>query len=184
MRSRLTLALFTSAVLGILVLPSVVQARSRTGSDLGSRVAALEAQNAAQSAQIAALQVNDAAQDAAISANATALVTHMGSGDHDHRYVRDSGENLRIIRGSVFASGTIASGSGFTITKVATGGYVISYATPFSSTMIVASVIRAFSADSCILLLVENASSAKTRTASCNWALKLPTRWRLFVTGL
>ncbi len=42
-RNRTSLILFVAAVLGVLIVPSMVQARSRTGSDLGSRVAALEA---------------------------------------------------------------------------------------------------------------------------------------------
>ncbi len=47
MRTNVPLSVFIAAVIGVLVVPSVVQARTRSGTDLGSRVAALEAANAA-----------------------------------------------------------------------------------------------------------------------------------------
>ena len=105
-RNRTSLALLLAAVVGVLIVPSMVQARSRTGSDLGTRVAALEA----------------------------ALATHMGSGDHDGRYVRDGGENLRVIRGSLTHSGGIIAGGGFTTSHPSTGVYVISCSAPFGGT--------------------------------------------------
>ena len=43
-------------------------------------------------------------------------------------------ENLRIIRGTVSANGTIIAGSGFTVSHVATGDYVIYFSATFSST--------------------------------------------------
>jgi len=42
------------------------------------------------------------------------------------------GENLRIIRGTVFAVGTISVGSGFTVSHPAAGDYYIMFDTPFS----------------------------------------------------
>jgi hypothetical protein len=41
-------------------------------------------------------------------------------------------ENLRIVRGWVYADGTVAEGSGFTSTKTATGTYQITFDTPFN----------------------------------------------------
>ena len=41
-RNRTSLVLLVAAVIGLLIVPSLVQARSRTGSDLGTRVATIE----------------------------------------------------------------------------------------------------------------------------------------------
>lgn len=43
------------------------------------------------------------------------------------------GETLRIIRGRVNSDGTIALGTGFTISKTGTGAYTINFSTTFSS---------------------------------------------------
>ncbi len=44
------------------------------------------------------------------------------------------GETLRIIRGSANNAGVITQGSGFTISRVATGEYTVTFTTPFSAT--------------------------------------------------
>jgi len=41
--------------------------------------------------------------------------------------------NLKIVRGTVSPSGQILEGSGFTVTKIGTGSYEISFTTPFSN---------------------------------------------------
>lgn len=70
-----------------------------------------------------------------IASNTSAISSHVSNTTSAHsfdaRYVRDSGENLRILRGTVWADGSISTGSGFTVTKGATGVYTINYATPF-----------------------------------------------------
>ena len=43
-------------------------------------------------------------------------------------------ERLRILRGRVTSNGAISSGSGFTVSRTATGLYVITFTTAFSST--------------------------------------------------
>ena len=49
-------------------------------------------------------------------------------------YAPAAEENLRIVRGTVNADGTIVAGAGFTVTKGATGFYTINFTVPFSST--------------------------------------------------
>lgn len=49
-------------------------------------------------------------------------------------FATSSGENLRIVRGEVLASGTISAGSGFTVSHPANGIYNIVFTTPFSGT--------------------------------------------------
>lgn len=72
--------------------------------------------------------------DAQVASNAAALATHMTSGDHDSRYVRDDGEDLRILRGLVLPNGLPNSQpfAGFTVTKGPVGTYTITPNTPFS----------------------------------------------------
>ncbi len=147
-RNRTSLILFMAAVMGVLIVPSMVQARSRTGSDLGTRVAAIEVQQAtntaniaANAAAIAALDVRVTASEAAIAANAAAIAAHVAdtgnAHGHDSRYVRSFPENLRVLRGWVSSGGFIIAGSGFSISKTGTGVYVITYATAFGSTPMV-----------------------------------------------
>lgn len=49
-------------------------------------------------------------------------------------FATSSGENLRIVRGEVLASGAISSGSGFTVSHTSTGIYHLVLTTPFSGT--------------------------------------------------
>ncbi len=115
---RYGLAILGLAVFALLLVPEVTQARTRTGTDLGARVAALEEQQATNAEDIAA--------------NAADLLAHMSSGDHDDRYVRDSGEDLRLIRGGLAPDATIVFGDGFTASNPETGVYVITFDEAFS----------------------------------------------------
>ncbi len=113
-RKRTSLILFVAAVVGVLIVPSFVQARTRTGTDLGSRVAALEAQQA----------TNTAALEAHIADTGNAH-------DHDARYVRDSGTDLRVVWGGVTSTGVVSHGDGFTATRNGVGSYTVTYTQPF-----------------------------------------------------
>lgn len=53
------------------------------------------------------------------------------SGDH---HVPGGAESLRLIRGSVRSDGAILAGSGFTVNRLGTGDYFISFTVPFVST--------------------------------------------------
>ncbi len=46
--------------------------------------------------------------------------------------VSSTSENVRIIRGTVFTSGVVSQGEGFTVTRPATGEYQITYSQPFT----------------------------------------------------
>ncbi len=102
MRKRESFLLFLAAVAGILILPTVVQARTRTASDLGSRVAALEADNAAQAATIA---------------------------DQEDRIAALESVAMNTVTGFVNGDGSIQdfSRSGVTVTRNGPGDYTIDY---------------------------------------------------------
>lgn len=108
----------------ILALASVGQTWTRTGSDLGSRVAALEAQQAANSAQIAT-------NTADIAALTAALASHVGNTttahNYDARYVRHQEGTLRVLRGWVWADGTVLAGTPGVVTRDAVGTYTITH---------------------------------------------------------
>jgi len=59
-------------------------------------------------------------------------------------------ENLRMIRGSVNANGTIAAGSGFSVTKGVTGAYTITFTTSFSGA---ATPVASITSDLCLGLV-------------------------------
>lgn len=90
---------------------------------------------ATNAANIATNTTNIGTNTTNIASNSSAISAHVGNTgnahSHDARYARDAGENLRVIRGFVRANGTITLGTGFTVTKGATGVYTINYATPF-----------------------------------------------------
>ncbi len=105
----------------ILVLPQLVQARSRTGSDLGSRIAALEAAMTTLTADVATLQTD-------VSTLQTDLATLEGEA------VIDSGEDLRMLYGVFQGDGTIVTGSDYSVVRNSTGNYTITFDTAFTST--------------------------------------------------
>jgi len=49
-------------------------------------------------------------------------------------FVTGGGENLRIVRGTVNADGSVVSGAGFTVSKAGTGLYTITFTTAFQDT--------------------------------------------------
>ena len=62
-------------------------------------------------------------------------------------YAVGSAENLRIIRGQVNYNGTIAAGSGFTVSHLGTGVYVVTFQTAFASPPVITSTAINNSAD-------------------------------------
>jgi hypothetical protein len=57
-------------------------------------------------------------------------------------YAPGAQENLRIIRGVVRFDGVILAGQGFTVSKVATGGYVVTFTQPFSDMPAVTATVQ------------------------------------------
>ncbi len=95
----------------VFVLPQLVDARTRTGSDLGSRVAALETTINTLQGDLSTLQTDVA------TLQADAVI--------------DSGQDLRTLYGVFQADGTVASGTDYSVVRNSTGNYTITFDTPF-----------------------------------------------------
>ena len=67
-----------------------------------------------------------------------------------------SAENLRIVRGEVLATGSISSGSGFTVSHPATGIYNLVFTTPFSGTSHPAASITPVAASGTVLAMLSS----------------------------
>ena len=79
-----------------------------------------------------------------------------------------SEESLRIIRGSLNADGSIAAGSGFTITKAGAGRYDITFNTPFSGTPTITATYKVTNTVTSRMAMVTNVGSTSARVVVTN----------------
>lgn len=75
--------------------------------------------------------VNDRSGNAALTVDSVGDL-RIGAGTGN--YVNGAEERIRLVRGAVFASGTVHSGSGFTTSKLGVGHYRITFNNAFSGT--------------------------------------------------